>query len=516
MKLKSKIISSFLLIVIIITVVLGISVIILTRNIIISNNVMSIIFPNTMAVMELQNNVIQMQLNISNVSASRGSIGFNTGFTEAEKYYDRSIAVIEEFITRYKKNPVKTAELERMQDNLTDYYFLGNKMALDYIRKGTDAGNKTLYDFEVTGDKFITEMMLSAKVYREQLEADLMKMNARTKFIQVFFIMASVFVLIISIMIALYMASIILKPLKDLLLRLKDISEGEGDLTIQLSVKSRDEFGEMARYFNSFLEKIKNSIKKVKGSTSSLAEASNLIITIGRNLSQTSTEQAEGVEEISASLEEMGAVISQNAESAKITDKITRENVEKAVEGSDAVKDTISAMKKIAGKINIIDDIAYQTNLLALNAAIEAARAGDYGKGFAVVASEVRNLAERSQSSAMEIIKLAASSMEVANKAGASINLIVSSIQKEADFIKNIADSSEQQDLGVHQINEGMMQLNKISQQNAASSVELARTVDILNEHTNQLLELVSYFKVDADDTRALEAIPEGMVTTQL
>jgi methyl-accepting chemotaxis protein len=168
-----------------------------------------------------------------------------------------------------------------------------------------------------------------------------------------------------------------------------------------------------------------------------------------------------------------------------------------AVEGGAAVKQTVVAMKQIAGKIGIIDDIAYQTNLLALNAAIEAARAGEHGKGFAVVAAEVRKLAERSQVAAQEIGELAGGSVEKAETAGKLLDEMVPAINKTSDLVQEITAASEEQSAGVSQVNTAMNQLNQVTQQNASSSEELAATAEEMSSQATQLQNLMAFFKVD-------------------
>jgi methyl-accepting chemotaxis protein len=192
----------------------------------------------------------------------------------------------------------------------------------------------------------------------------------------------------------------------------------------------------------------------------------------------------------------MSASIDQNTENAKVTDGMAAQASTEAVQGGTAVKETVSAMKSIAGKIGIIDDIAYQTNLLALNAAIEAARAGEHGKGFAVVAAEVRKLAERSQIAAQEIGELAESSVEMAESAGKLLDTIVPSIKKTSDLVQEIAAASEEQSSGVAQINSAMDQLNQITQQNASSSEQLAATSEEMSGQAAQLQELIAFFTV--------------------
>jgi methyl-accepting chemotaxis protein len=166
-----------------------------------------------------------------------------------------------------------------------------------------------------------------------------------------------------------------------------------------------------------------------------------------------------------------------------------------ASEGGEAVKATVLAMKQIAQKIGIIDDIAYQTNLLALNAAIEAARAGEHGKGFAVVAAEVRKLAERSQVAAQEISTVATGSVELAEKAGELLDEIVPSIKKTSDLVQEISAASQEQSSGVGQINSAVTQLSQTTQQNAASSEELAATAEEMSGQAEQLQQTMSFFK---------------------
>jgi methyl-accepting chemotaxis protein len=195
-------------------------------------------------------------------------------------------------------------------------------------------------------------------------------------------------------------------------------------------------------------------------------------------------------------VEEMSASVGQNAENAKVTESIASKAAQLAGEGGQAVGQTVTAMKSIANKISIIDDIAYQTNLLALNAAIEAARAGTHGRGFAVVAAEVRKLAERSQIAAQEISEVARNSVGLAEKAGSLLTEIVPGILRTSELVQEISAASDEQSSGATQINIAMTQLNQITQQNAASSEELAATAEEMSGQAEQLQELIGFFKV--------------------
>jgi methyl-accepting chemotaxis protein len=192
----------------------------------------------------------------------------------------------------------------------------------------------------------------------------------------------------------------------------------------------------------------------------------------------------------------MSASIKQNTENAKVADTMSADGTKKAADGGVAVTETVAAMKQIAKKIGIIDDIAYQTNLLALNAAIEAARAGEHGKGFAVVAAEVRKLAERSQVAAQEIGQLAGNSVGLAEKAGKLLDEIVPATRKTADLVQEITSASEEQTVGVAQVNTAMGQLSQITQQNASASEELAATAEEMSGQAGNLKELMAFFTV--------------------
>jgi len=188
--------------------------------------------------------------------------------------------------------------------------------------------------------------------------------------------------------------------------------------------------------------------------------------------------------------------VAQNAENAKVTDNMANTASQQATEGGQAVGETVDAMKQIADKIGIIEDIAYKTNLLALNAAIEAARAGEHGKGFAVVADEVRKLAERSQVSAQEISELAGNSVKIAERAGQLLEEMLPSIKRTADLVQEISAASEEQATGVNQVNTAVAQLDKVSQQSASSSEELASTAEEMSSQAQQLNETVGFFRV--------------------
>ena len=269
-----------------------------------------------------------------------------------------------------------------------------------------------------------------------------------------------------------------------------------GDLTQSMTGDHSGIFGQLQGDLNRMVSQLVETISQVTSAAQALTAAAGQVSSTSQSLSQGASEQAASVEQTSASLQEMASSVRQNAENATVTDGIATKAAREAADGGEAVSQTVEAMKSIATRISIIDDIAYQTNLLALNAAIEAARAGDHGKGFAVVAAEVRKLAERSQVAAQEIGQLAGSSVKLAEKAGSLLGEMVPAIRKTSDLVSDIALASDSQNDSVGQITDAMDQVNQATQRNAAASEELSATAEQLKGEAMQLQNLVASFQL--------------------
>ncbi|WP_041194679.1 methyl-accepting chemotaxis protein, partial [Candidatus Symbiobacter mobilis] len=268
----------------------------------------------------------------------------------------------------------------------------------------------------------------------------------------------------------------------------------QGDLTVRIDLRPRDT-SSLLFAMKKMTESLKQVVSDVNAGAHALASASEEVSATAQSLSQAASEQAAGVEQTSASVEQMTASIAHNTDNAKVTDGMASKAAADAVQGGDAVTSTVAAMKQIAQKISIIDDIAAQTNLLALNAAIEAARAGEHGKGFAVVAAAVRKLAERSQCAAQEIGEVAGSSVALAETAGKLLDEIVPNIRKTSDLVQEITAASTEQSSGVSQINQAVNQLNTITQQNASCAEELAATAEEMSSQAELLQQTMTFFK---------------------
>ncbi len=270
-----------------------------------------------------------------------------------------------------------------------------------------------------------------------------------------------------------------------------------GDLTASINVQQRDEVGMLAGALTEMVGELQRIVAQVKSASDNVAAGSEELSSSAQEMSQGATEQAASAEEVSSSMEQMSSNIKQNAENAQQTEQIALRVAQDADESGKAVRASLDAMRTIAERIEIVQEIASQTNLLALNAAIEAARAGEQGKGFAVVAAEVRRLAERSQKAAAEISELSADTLKTSEDAGNRLEELVPEIRKTAELIQEINASSQEQNSGADQINKAITQLDQVIQQNASASEEMASTSEELASQAQQLIAAMSFFSTN-------------------
>jgi len=326
---------------------------------------------------------------------------------------------------------------------------------------------------------------------------------------------ALIITLIISILLTLILGFVVIKEfitkINSLKSRVKDIAEGDADLTKTINVDSKDEFGELANYINTFINivldiviKIKESSNEIMGLTEDVADGSD-------DLSQRTNEQAASITETSTTLEEFTSIVSENSKNSEDANEVLKEfndDIKKKSELIDNVTNTMeeiaTSSKQINNIINVINDISFQTNLLALNAAVEAARAGEAGRGFAVVASEVRNLAGKTADSSKTIKDIVAKNVESTTKGmylvSETSNFFKEILTVTADIlnkVKSISEGSREQTTGIAQINQAISQLDDVINKNAALVQDLSKSSKDMKMNSINLLEFVNTFKIN-------------------
>jgi methyl-accepting chemotaxis protein len=383
----------------------------------------------------------------------------------------------------------------KADDQIHDLFKAGQKdKAVDLSLGDAHAANNDL-------DQSIGTMLTAEKQKMKFVDDDTDVQYAKVRMMMM--IVAGVS-LVLAAIIAYWIASSISKGLSRANTVVREVSEG--DLTKTAEITNRDEIGELLGNVNIMIERLRGVVGDALSASDNVSSGSQELSASSEQVSQGATEQAASAEEASASMEEMAANIKQNADNAAQTEKIARQSAKDAEASGEAVTRAVGAMRTIAEKIGIVQEIARQTDLLALNAAVEAARAGEHGKGFAVVASEVRKLAERSQSAAAEISAMSGDTVKAAAEAGDMLGRLVPDIRKTAELVSEISAACREQDIGAAQINEAIQQLDKVTQQNAGASEQMSATSEELAAQAEELQTSIAFFKVETSGHKSAPA----------
>jgi methyl-accepting chemotaxis protein-1 (serine sensor receptor) len=318
---------------------------------------------------------------------------------------------------------------------------------------------------------------------------------------------AIVFGLVIAGVMGWLLIQAIMRPLNAAVTLATRVANGELDGSVH--IERDDELGKLMQALKNMTENLSKIVTEVRNAADTVGSAAKQISAGNNDLSQRTQEQASALEETASSMEEMTSTTKQSADNARQANQLAAGTRDQASQGGQVVSDAVQAMseintssKKIADIIGVIDEIAFQTNLLALNAAVEAARAGEQGRGFAVVASEVRNLAQRSATAAKEIKGLINDSVEkvhsgskLVDASGETLNEIVDSVKKVSDIVAEIAAASQEQSSGIEQVNKAIMQMDEVTQQNAALVEEAAAASKSMEDQALKMVELMSFFR---------------------
>ena len=359
----------------------------------------------------------------------------------------------------------------------------------------------------------VSDELHAQHVARVQVEAE--HAAATVRGAHVFMLALSAAAMLLAIILGVLASRHVTRPVRQLCTMLDDLAQGEGDLTRRLPDTRQDEIGQMARGFNTFVEKLHGIVTQVAQAAEWTGATSQQLASASQQLSSGAQEQASSLEQTAASLEQITATVRQNADNAHQANQLATASRDTAEKGREVVTSAVKAMaeineaaRQIADIINVIDDIAFQTNLLALNAAVEAARAGEQGRGFAVVAAEVRNLAQRSATAAKEIKGLIHDSAQkvragsaLVDTSGKTLEDIVASVRRVTDIIAEISAASQEQSQGIDQVNRAVAQMDHVTQSTAAQTEEVSATSQSLAGQAGQLQTLVGRFRIEQTQT---------------
>ena len=368
----------------------------------------------------------------------------------------------------------------------------------------------------------VVELLAMQRKNIDQTATAIDQANERSTFLV---ILLSVLLIAVSAVTALIISRSITKPLKRAVLVAGRVAAG--DLTTTIDTSRGDEIGDLMHALGAMNDALRKIVSQVIAGTNSISGAANEIASGNMDLSVRTEQQAGSLEETAASIDELTMTVKRNAENAGEANRLAMTASDVAIKGGTVVSQVVETMgsinesaKKIVDIIGVIDGIAFQTNILALNAAVEAARAGEQGRGFAVVAAEVRNLAQRSAAAAKEIKTLIGDSVDkvdvgtkLVDQAGITMNELVASVGRVTNIMSEIAVASKEQSAGIEHVNHAIIEMDDVTQQNAALVEQAAAAAQSMLDQATVLAEVVNTFKLDTVAVQATNTVRISPIT---
>jgi methyl-accepting chemotaxis protein len=452
-------------------------------------------YPSFELGLQLQNLLERVQQGLRDAVAA----GESSGFEQTDHLRDQALAAIDSA----RSNPTRApAELDALKEAFTDYYTLAR--ATSKRMMANEVGENMTTALEQTRQKYVAvETLLDdgTKAKRREMYGAFAAAKSGQTRTTVLLTIVNIGWIAGLLTFALYLARSVTVPLARVTAVASALAQGDlggGALLAGLDGSRRDEIGVLESASREMAERLSRLLADVRSGADGLATASSQVAGTAQSLSQGTSEQAASVEQTTASLEEMSASIEQNAGNSREMERMALDSARRAEESARAVEETLTAMRDIAGRVGIVEEIASQTNMLALNASIEAARAGDQGRGFAVVAAEVRRLAERSQGSAKEIRALALRSQTLAEQSGLHLGELVPAIRRTADLVQEVSAASVEQATGVSQVNRAVGSVDQVTQRNASAAEELSATAEEMSAQAEALQHVLAQFRTQA------------------
>jgi len=430
-------------------------------------------------------NTIKLEfIDLQNANSSIGNNTLMAGYQIMVSVNNRKPAELDKALDYLNK--AKSSGGNYTIINAGEQFISGYKKARELELKRNEIENLLKVDINALADVGLDHITEMTEVSSSIIRGSRVSLN-----------LIMVIILIIGVILGIVISRSITSSIKMGLKIAQNISNGI--LHRQREVSRKDEIGELMTALNRMNNQLKFIVEDISTGIQNIALASQQMNKNATELSEAATDQAATTEEISSSIEELHANFMQNADNAEVTEKIALSTVDGIREGNRATELASESLNDIIEKVSFIGDLAFQTNILALNAAVEAARAGEHGRGFAVVASEVKKLADSSKQAAELINKVSRDTVIASDQAGIKLNKIVPEIEKTANLIQGIKMASEEQEVGINQINNAIQQLNNIAQQNAFSSENMASSAQDLSKLAGKLKKTIAFFQIGTE-----------------